>query len=347
MIQMAGQLFWEIGPDGSVRTDGLHLEGFARILWDALRTSGYVTPPTYEVTESLQLGIPSCCVRVTVPLHPDHPEWQDLGMEVVSVRMFETLEVAALRVLNAFGDQHPLEVFLTPLGLLPTEDPEDPAWLERMGNMAAIIDETTPLETVQELVRCVKALYHLQALRSVATTDMTVTAHNVSGELSERTAHLHAISVGYMDMERDLVRSQQRVVELENHEAQWRAHDTQWVNELANCLQTIVVLQEQRVEMQVELQQLRDERMQHIHALAQRDEQLEQFDIDLQVANDTIIALQQPVPPPPPGAMEGGQEDAQSGMDSEDDAQHSATGAPGAPESSMDSASSAGNLDDF
>jgi hypothetical protein len=39
-MQMAGRLFWEVRPDGSVRTDGLHLEGFARILWDAPRSSG-------------------------------------------------------------------------------------------------------------------------------------------------------------------------------------------------------------------------------------------------------------------------------------------------------------------
>jgi hypothetical protein len=130
---MAEQLFWEVGPDGLVHTYGLHLEGFARVLWDALRTSGYVTPPTYEATESLQLGIPSCRFLVTVPLHPNHPEWPDLGMEVVSIRLLETLEVAALRVLNAFCDQHPLEVFLTPLGLLPTEDPEDPAWRSAWG----------------------------------------------------------------------------------------------------------------------------------------------------------------------------------------------------------------------
>jgi hypothetical protein len=106
LIQMAGQLFCEVGPDGSVRTDGLHLEGFARILWDALCTSGYATLPTYEATESLQLGIPSCRVLVTVPLHPDHPEWPDLGMQVMSVRL-ETLEVAALRVLNTFCDAAP------------------------------------------------------------------------------------------------------------------------------------------------------------------------------------------------------------------------------------------------
>jgi hypothetical protein len=52
-MQMAGRLFWEVRPDGSVRTDGLHLEGFSRILWDALRSFGYPTPPTYEAMETL------------------------------------------------------------------------------------------------------------------------------------------------------------------------------------------------------------------------------------------------------------------------------------------------------
>jgi hypothetical protein len=73
VMQMAGRLFWEVRPDGSVRTDGLHLEGFARILWDALRSSGYPTPPTYKAMETTQLGVPRCRVQVSVPLHPDHP----------------------------------------------------------------------------------------------------------------------------------------------------------------------------------------------------------------------------------------------------------------------------------
>jgi hypothetical protein len=41
---------------------------------------------------------------MTVPLHPDHPEWADLSMDVVSVQLLETLEVAALGALNSFCD---------------------------------------------------------------------------------------------------------------------------------------------------------------------------------------------------------------------------------------------------
>jgi hypothetical protein len=52
--------------------------------------------------ETLQLGVPRCRVRVSVPLHPDHLEWADLSTDVVSVQLLETLEVAALGVHNSF-----------------------------------------------------------------------------------------------------------------------------------------------------------------------------------------------------------------------------------------------------
>jgi hypothetical protein len=37
-------------------------------------------------------------------VHSDHPEWADLSTDVVSVQLLETLEVAALGVLNSFCD---------------------------------------------------------------------------------------------------------------------------------------------------------------------------------------------------------------------------------------------------
>ena len=96
--------------------------------------------------------------------------------------------------------------------------------------------------------------------------------------------------------------------------------------------------------MQVEIDQLRDERLQHLQALVQMTEQVELMDQDLEAANGLIIVLQQPPPPLFPGAMEGNPNDAQSGMDSESATPHPAPGVPASPESS---AASVGNLDDF
>jgi hypothetical protein len=73
-----------------------------------------------------------------------------------------------------------------------------------------------------------------------------------------------------------------------------------------------VGLQEQREQQREELDQLKDERFVHLHALVDMDGQLEAMDQDLEAANELIEMLQQPVPPPAPGAMEGDQDDAQS-----------------------------------
>jgi hypothetical protein len=41
-----------------------------------------------------------------MPLHLDHQEWADLSMDILSVQLLETLEVAALGELNSFCDPH-------------------------------------------------------------------------------------------------------------------------------------------------------------------------------------------------------------------------------------------------
>jgi division protein CdvB (Snf7/Vps24/ESCRT-III family) len=95
------------------------------------------------------------------------------------------------------------------------------------------------------------------------------------------------------------------------------ARDAQWVNILTDRLHAIVGLQEQREQQREEMEQqrekveqLKDERFVHVQALMDMDGQLEAMDQDLEAANELILMLQQPVPPPAPGAMEGDQDDA-------------------------------------
>jgi hypothetical protein len=76
---MAAPVFLEYGADGTVRTDGLHWEGFPRLEWEALSAAGYTTPPVYETIEFEHLGVPHCRVTVTMPPHSDHPDWFDLS----------------------------------------------------------------------------------------------------------------------------------------------------------------------------------------------------------------------------------------------------------------------------
>jgi hypothetical protein len=272
--------------------------------------------------ETVQLGVPHCRVQVSVLLHPDHPEWADLSTDVVSVQLLETLEVAALGVVNSFCAQHPDEVSTELVGLLQAVDPEDPAWRHRMGHMADLLAGIRPLDVLQEMVRREGALYRLQALRSAASTTVTATALDSAGEMGVRTHHLCSLSFGYMGLERDLAEARLRVGQLEAREANWVARDAQWVNILTDRLYAIVGLQELReqqreeLEQQIEqMEQLKDERFVHLQALIDMDGQLEAMDQDLEAANELIQVLQQPAPPPATGAMEGDQDDAQSMVD--------------------------------
>jgi hypothetical protein len=207
--------------------------------------------------ETVQLGVPRCSVQVSVPLHPDHPEWADLSTDVVSVHVLETLEVAALGVLNLYA-QHPDEVSTSLVGLLPAVDPEDPAWRHHMGHMADLLAGMRPLDVLQEMVRHEGALYHLQALRSAASTTVTATALDSAGELGVRTHHLCSLSFGYMGLERDLAEARLRVGQLEAREANWVARALRGVNILTDRLHAIMGLQEQREKQKEEMEQQRE-----------------------------------------------------------------------------------------
>jgi hypothetical protein len=113
----------------------------------------------------------------------------------------ETLEVAALGVLNSFCDQHPDEVSTSLVGLLPTVDP---TWRHRMGHMADLLAGMRPLDALQLMVRREGVLYRLQGLRSAASTAMIASALDSAEELGVRTHHMRSLLFGYMGLEWDL-----------------------------------------------------------------------------------------------------------------------------------------------
>jgi hypothetical protein len=126
-VQIAFPVFHEFDADGTIRTNVLHWEGFPRLAWEALSAAGYVTPPTYEVSEFKRYGVPRCRVIVTVLPHPDHADWFDLSFIYWGFITHEAVESAALRVLMDFCDHNPTMVALSPIRLFPAVSPHDPA----------------------------------------------------------------------------------------------------------------------------------------------------------------------------------------------------------------------------
>jgi hypothetical protein len=101
---MAFPVFHEFDADGTIRTNGLHWEGFPRLAWEALSAAGYLTPPTYEVSEFKRYGVPYCRVIVTVLPHPDHADWFNLSFIYWGFITHEVVESAALIVLTDLCD---------------------------------------------------------------------------------------------------------------------------------------------------------------------------------------------------------------------------------------------------
>jgi cell division protein FtsB len=161
---MAFPVFHEFDADGTIHTNGLHLEGFPHLAWEALIAAGYTTPPTYEVSEFERLGVPRCRVIVTMLPHPDHANWFDLSIVYWGFITQETIESAALRVLMDFCDHDPTVVALSLFGLFPAVSPHDSAWLDRMDHLRELLLLAESLDVTQTLARCLNVVFTLQGL---------------------------------------------------------------------------------------------------------------------------------------------------------------------------------------
>jgi hypothetical protein len=164
-VQMAFPVFHEFDADGTIHTNGLHWDGFPRLAWEALIAAGYLTPPTYEVSEFERYGVPCCRVIVTVVPHPDHTDWFDLSFIYWGSITHEAVESAALRVLIDFCDHNPIVLALSLFGLFPAVSPHDAAWLDRMDHLRELLTLAELLDVTHTLARCLYVVFTLQELR--------------------------------------------------------------------------------------------------------------------------------------------------------------------------------------
>lgn len=100
-----------------------------------------------------------------MPPHPDHLYWLDFSFVFYGLRHPESVESTTLKLLTDFCDHHPLEVTMPLFGLLPTMDPHDPIWCDRVDHIEELALLIPPEDTTHTLTQCVDALFTLQALR--------------------------------------------------------------------------------------------------------------------------------------------------------------------------------------
>jgi hypothetical protein len=103
---------------------------------------------------------------------PAHPECPILEIEAMGCCLADTWETTSMKALTTFCERHPMEVTLAPICLFPAVQDDDPMWLDRVQHMDYLVDFHTQ-ETILTSVRCMNALYHLQALRSQGLAQAT------------------------------------------------------------------------------------------------------------------------------------------------------------------------------
>jgi hypothetical protein len=131
--------FWD--QEGHFHTNGLHWEGFPRLLWESLSMFHYTEPPLYDGVEYREEGVPRCRVKMIIPQHPFRSLWPPIEVEVVGYRLVDTLETAALEAIKLFCNQHPIEVAAYPIGLFPTIDPGNSDWDFRTDHHGHLLGE--------------------------------------------------------------------------------------------------------------------------------------------------------------------------------------------------------------
>ena len=110
LIQMADVPGTSLVVTGHTHTNGLHWEGFPRLLWESLQLFCYTEPPQYECFMYTVEEVTRWTVKMTIPQHPFWAHWQPIEIEAFGYRFADTIEAAALEAITIFCKQHPNEV---------------------------------------------------------------------------------------------------------------------------------------------------------------------------------------------------------------------------------------------
>jgi hypothetical protein len=203
------------GGNTHSHTDGLAREGFPHILWEVLQGVGYATAPQYAVQMFEEHRVPRCRVRMTLEPHPLQPGWRSLDSKSFRFRAEDTIEYTALHVLTTFCGFHPLELSTHPIGLFPAKKEDDPMWKDRVEH-AKDVWALYPGQTAHLTVRCMNALYHLQAVQSEAMSQLMGIVESTKITLDNREDLVVDLSTELVEKDLQVEQMATQIQELED-----------------------------------------------------------------------------------------------------------------------------------
>jgi hypothetical protein len=159
--------------------------------------------------------VPRCRVRITLEPHPLQPGWRSLDSESFDFRAEDTIESTSLHVLTAFYGFEPLELSTHPIGLFPAEKEDDPMWKDQVEH-AKDVWALYPRHTAHLTVRCMSALYRLQALRGEVMSQRMGLVESTKITLDNREDLVVDLSTKLVDKDLQVEKMANHIQELED-----------------------------------------------------------------------------------------------------------------------------------
>jgi uncharacterized coiled-coil protein SlyX len=172
--------------------------------------------------------------------HPLQSGWRSLDSESFEFRAKYTIESIALHGLTTFCGFHPLELSTHPIGLFPAKKEDDQMWKDRVEH-AKDVWALYPRQTTHLTVRCMNALYHLQAVRGEAMPQLMGLVESTKFTLDNREDLVVDLSTELV--EKDL-QVEQMAIQIQELEEQVGAREN-----------TIEVLEDQLLTTQQQLEE--------------------------------------------------------------------------------------------
>jgi hypothetical protein len=107
----------------------------------------------------------------------------------------DTFEVAALKAITTFCEQHPEEVAAYPIGLFLAVFAHDAEWNYRTNYFGHLVGNFTE-ETLQAVIRYMNAQYRFQSLTQKCTDEMVNLAQDFHRDLTLKDDQIHSLGQG-------------------------------------------------------------------------------------------------------------------------------------------------------